>query len=135
MPTTTPGAASQPARTPGATPPPLGPRQSRRRMRTAPVAPRSAAGPLSPREVKVLRLAAAGAQQAAIAAALTLSLNTVKTHLGRAAAKLGAASRAETLRLAAERGLLPSDPRPPRARAKALTEESGVEEDGSRNVR
>jgi len=82
--------------------------------------------------VEVLRLAAAGAQQAAIAAALTLSLNTVKTHLGRAAVKLGAASRAETLRLAAKQGLIP---RPPGARAKALTEESGVEKDGSRNVR
>jgi hypothetical protein len=71
----------------------------------------------------VLRLAARGLPQGAIATALDLSPNTVKTHLRRAAEKLGVASRAESLEVAAARGLVPADdPRRRPARTSALAE-------------
>ncbi|MDQ3700307.1 MAG: helix-turn-helix transcriptional regulator [Chloroflexota bacterium] len=78
--------------------------------------------PLSNRETEVLRLTVAGLRTAAIAAVLQLSPNTVKTHLGHAAEKLGAASRAEALHLAVERGLIPRAPQRPRGRSRALTD-------------
>lgn len=78
--------------------------------------------PLSNRETEVLRLTVAGLGPAAIAAVLQLSPNTVKTHLGHAAEKLGAASRAEALHLAVERGLVPGGPQRPRVRSRALTD-------------
>lgn len=67
---------------------------------------------LSPRELEVLRLAAQGASQREIASTLNLSPNTVKTYLGHVTKKLGAASRAQALHLAAEQDLVP-DIRPP----------------------
>ncbi len=60
---------------------------------------------LSPREVEVLRLIAAGASNAAIAAQLVLSIHTVKTHVARILAKLDVASRTEAASRARELGL------------------------------
>jgi LuxR family maltose regulon positive regulatory protein len=50
---------------------------------------------LSPREVQVLQLVAAGARNKHIAAALGLSPHTVKRHVARTMMKLKVASRAE----------------------------------------
>jgi DNA-binding CsgD family transcriptional regulator len=50
---------------------------------------------LTRREAEVATLAASGATNAEIASELYISINTVKTHLGRALAKLGLRSRTE----------------------------------------
>lgn len=64
---------------------------------------------LSPRELEVLRLLVEGASNKAIAARLTLSENTIKTHISRIFDKLGAQSRAEAVAIALQRGLVPMD--------------------------
>jgi DNA-binding CsgD family transcriptional regulator len=65
---------------------------------------------LTPREQEVLRLAAGGAPVAEIGQALFVSPNTVKTHLTRSYAKLGARGRPEAIRLALHFGYLsPTD--------------------------
>lgn len=61
---------------------------------------------LSAREREVLALLVAGASNKAIAAKLTLSENTVKTHLSRIFAKLDVQSRAEAVAAALTRGLI-----------------------------
>ena len=61
---------------------------------------------LTPREAEVLRGVAAGQTNKAIALKLNLSEHTVKFHLGSAMSKLGAASRAEAVALAMQRGLI-----------------------------
>jgi DNA-binding NarL/FixJ family response regulator len=61
---------------------------------------------LSAREREVLILLVAGASNKAIAARLTLSENTVKTHLSRIFAKLDVQSRAEAVAAALTRGLV-----------------------------
>jgi DNA-binding CsgD family transcriptional regulator len=61
---------------------------------------------LSPREVQVLGAMAAGATQQAIADALCVSTETVRTHLQNAMAKLGAHSRREAVAIASDRGWL-----------------------------
>jgi ATP/maltotriose-dependent transcriptional regulator MalT len=61
---------------------------------------------LTPREYEVLALVAAGASNADIAAHLTVSLHTVKTHLAHIFGKLGAASRTQALARAREQGLV-----------------------------
>jgi DNA-binding CsgD family transcriptional regulator len=58
---------------------------------------------ITPREVEVLALLAMGQSNKAIARALGVSPNTVKTHLARLYAKLGASSR--TAAIAQARGL------------------------------
>lgn len=52
-------------------------------------------GALTPRELDVARLAAAGASNAEISRALCLSIGTVKTHMSRVLAKLELRSRTE----------------------------------------
>jgi DNA-binding NarL/FixJ family response regulator len=64
---------------------------------------------LSARELEVLRLLVAGASNKAIAAQLTLSENTIKTHLSHIFSKLGVQSRAEAVAVALQRGLVPLD--------------------------
>jgi DNA-binding CsgD family transcriptional regulator len=61
---------------------------------------------LSPRETEVVGLLAQGAAQDAIAAALSLSSQTVRTHIQNAMAKLGAHSRQEAIDQARAQGLL-----------------------------
>jgi DNA-binding NarL/FixJ family response regulator len=61
---------------------------------------------LSERELDVLRLLPGGSSNKAIAAQLSLSENTVKTHLSHIFAKLGAQSRVEAVSVALQRGLL-----------------------------
>jgi DNA-binding NarL/FixJ family response regulator len=65
------------------------------------------AGTLSEREIDVLRLAAAGKSENYIAAALSLSRNSVKTYLRRTCLKLGVRARGDAIRLAVQRGLIP----------------------------
>ena len=62
---------------------------------------------LSERELEVLRLLVAGASNKTIAAQLSLSENTIKTHISRIFAKLGVQSRAEAVAVALQRGLVP----------------------------
>lgn len=72
--------------------------------RHPPRAPGRAA--LSPREREVLRLVAAGSTNKQIAAALSVSDETVKTLVSRTLAKLGARKRAEAVAEAHKLGLL-----------------------------
>jgi DNA-binding NarL/FixJ family response regulator len=60
---------------------------------------------LTPREVEVLRLIAAGMSNAEIAAALVVSDATVKTHVNHVFAKIGARDRAQAVRYAYEHGV------------------------------
>jgi len=62
---------------------------------------------LSARELEVLRLLVAGASNKTIAARLTLSENTVKSHLSHIFGKLGVQSRAEAVAVALQRGMVP----------------------------
>lgn len=63
---------------------------------------------LSPREHEVLDLIASGATDKEIAAALVISIHTVKTHVRSVLAKLHLNSRYEAARYAAEHGLISS---------------------------
>ncbi|HEX9371114.1 MAG TPA: response regulator transcription factor [Roseiflexaceae bacterium] len=62
---------------------------------------------LSARELEVLRLLVAGASNKTIAARLTLSENTVKSHISHIFGKLGVQSRAEAVAVALQRGMVP----------------------------
>ncbi|MBM5802467.1 MAG: response regulator transcription factor [Cyanobacteria bacterium K_DeepCast_35m_m2_023] len=61
---------------------------------------------LSPREREVLSLLAQGQNNADIAAALVIALDTVKTHVRNLLLKLGARGRTHAAVLAIERGLV-----------------------------
>jgi DNA-binding NarL/FixJ family response regulator len=60
---------------------------------------------LTPREVEVLELIAAGMSNGEIAAALVVSDATIKTHINHLFAKIGARDRAQAVRYAYEHGL------------------------------
>ena len=62
------------------------------------------ANPLSDREQQVLRLAADGRSAAAIAAEVFLSAGTVRNNLSAAIGKVGAANRAQAVRIAQDKG-------------------------------
>jgi len=62
------------------------------------------ASPLSEREQQVLRLAADGRSAAAIAAEVFLSAGTVRNNLSSAIGKVGAANRAQAVRIAQDKG-------------------------------
>jgi len=64
------------------------------------------ANPLSERERQILRLAADGRDAPAIAAEVFLSAGTVRNNLSAAIGKLGAANRAQAVRIAQEKGWL-----------------------------
>ena len=68
---------------------------------------RSEDGPLTPRELDVLRLVSVGLPNKGIALELGISEHTVKFHVGSILGKLSAASRTEAVMDAARRGLLP----------------------------
>ncbi|MQS11619.1 response regulator transcription factor [Streptomyces kaniharaensis] len=81
-------------------------------LRHAPEAPRVAApergpiGRLTEREGQVLRLMAAGLNNAEIAQRLVVSQETVKTHVGSVFAKLGARDRTQAVIVAYESGFV-----------------------------
>jgi two-component system response regulator DesR len=62
------------------------------------------ANPLSEREQQVLRLAADGRSAAAIASEIFLSAGTVRNNLSAAIGKVGAANRAQAVRIAQDKG-------------------------------
>ena len=66
-------------------------------------------GVLSPREREVLALVAEGRSNKAIAAALFVSPNTIKTHIASLMNKLHADSRAQLAAIAARQGVHPND--------------------------
>jgi DNA-binding NarL/FixJ family response regulator len=61
---------------------------------------------LTPRELDVLKLLAAGLSNAAIAEELTLSVNTVRNHVANLLMKLGVHSKLEALSVAVREGLV-----------------------------
>ena len=63
--------------------------------------------PLSPREHEILRLAAEGAEPAEIAAALHLSVGTVRNYLTTIVTKLNARTRVDAVKSAYDSGWLP----------------------------
>ena len=63
--------------------------------------------PLSPREHDVLRKAAEGAEPAEIAAALHLSVGTVRNYLTAIVLKLNARNRVDAIKTAYQAGWLP----------------------------
>lgn len=63
--------------------------------------------PLTERETEVLAAASRGGATSAIAATVFLSEGTVRNHLSSAMGKLGAATRAEAVRIATDNGWLP----------------------------
>ena len=68
--------------------------------------------PLTPRELEVLRALATGLSTAEIGARLSVSVNTVRTHVQNVTGKLGAHSKLEAVAIAMRRGLVlppPSD--------------------------
>jgi ATP/maltotriose-dependent transcriptional regulator MalT len=68
--------------------------------------PAAAVGGLSPREVEVVRLLAAGKSNRAIASQLFISEKTVARHVSNIFAKLGVSTRAAATAYAYEHGLL-----------------------------
>jgi DNA-binding CsgD family transcriptional regulator len=62
---------------------------------------------ITPRELEILELIAAGLSTREIAARIFVSENTVKTHASRLFDKLGAKRRTQAVQLGKERGLIP----------------------------
>jgi DNA-binding NarL/FixJ family response regulator len=71
-----------------------------------PVATVSIANPLTPREMEVLQLVAAGLPNKTIANRLRISEHTVKFHINAIMGKLGAQSRTEAVVRATQQGLI-----------------------------
>jgi len=61
---------------------------------------------LSPREIDVLRLISGGNANKAIAAALSVSEDTIKSHVSRILAKLGANDRTHAVAIGVKRGII-----------------------------
>lgn len=65
--------------------------------------------PLTPRELEVLQLIAAGDSNQTIADKLVITARTVKKHTGNIYGKLNVSSRTQAVARARQLGLLPSD--------------------------
>ncbi len=78
-----------------------------RSPQSRPTGATGASADLTPREREVLGLIATGKSDAAIAQALSLSRNTVRNHVARLYAKIGAHSRSEAVVWARDRGHRP----------------------------
>jgi DNA-binding NarL/FixJ family response regulator len=63
-------------------------------------------GPLTPREIEILRMLAEGLPNKSIAWKLEISEHTVKFHVASILGKLGASSRTEAVTLGLRRGLI-----------------------------
>jgi LuxR family transcriptional regulator, maltose regulon positive regulatory protein len=63
--------------------------------------------PLTPRELEVLGLLAAGRSNQAIAGQLVITLDTIKKHVSHVLDKLGATNRTEAVTRARELDLIP----------------------------
>jgi LuxR family transcriptional regulator, maltose regulon positive regulatory protein len=73
----------------------------------AAAAVRSLVEQLTPRELEILALLAAGTPNPRIAEQLVVSLDTVKKHVSHLLGKLGAANRTEAVTRARQLGLIP----------------------------
>jgi DNA-binding CsgD family transcriptional regulator len=64
---------------------------------------------VSPSEVNVLLEIAKGGTKEEVAARMFLSVHTVKTHVRRATARMGATNTAHLIALAIAKGVIPAD--------------------------
>jgi two-component system NarL family response regulator len=67
---------------------------------------RAASPTLTPREIEVMKLVAAGRRDKEIALALSISSQTARVHMKNIFAKLGVSDRTEAMSVAIRRGII-----------------------------